>query len=163
MVSLKGGLFHKIFLASIWLDIANTYATIHHRLLFFALESYDIDPHWISPIKMYYSGIYRHCFSQYAPSSWHQHFKEVFAVWTLSIILFLAGINVVIEYTLASSACKFLSTGSVALPLVGAFMDALNLISSSASGTQNLLIDGWKFCHGQICISDLTSFALLLL
>ena len=38
-----------------------------------------------------------------APSSWHQHFKGIFAGCTLSIILFLAGINVVIEYTLASS------------------------------------------------------------
>ena len=45
----------------------------------------------------------------------------------------------VIEYTLASSADKFVSTGNVAFPLVRAFMDDLNLMSSSVSCAQNLL------------------------
>ena len=56
-------------LANIWLDIANAYGSNPHRLLFFALEHYDIDPHWISLIKMYYSGIYSHSFSQSVPST----------------------------------------------------------------------------------------------
>ena len=71
---------------------------------FFTLQRYGVDPHWISLIKIYYPGIYSHSFSQAAQSSWHQHFKGIFAGCVLSIILFLAGINVVIEYTLASSA-----------------------------------------------------------
>ena len=91
-------------LANIWLDIANAYGSIPHRLLFFALDRYGVDPHWISLIKMYYSGIYSRSFSQSTSSSWHQHFKGIFAGCTLSIILFLAGINVVIEYALTSSA-----------------------------------------------------------
>ena len=45
----------------------------------------------------------------------------------------------VIEYTLASSARKFVSRGNVAFPLVRAFMDDLNLMSSSVSGPQNNL------------------------
>ena len=45
----------------------------------------------------------------------------------------------VIEYTFASSARKFVSTGNVPFPLVIAFMDELNLMSSSVSGVQNLL------------------------
>ena len=44
-----------------------------------------------------------------------------------------------IEYTLASSAHKFVSTGHVVFPLLRAFMDDLNIISSSFTGTQNLL------------------------
>ena len=52
----------------------------------------------------------------------------------LSIILFLVGINVVIECTLASLAHKFVSAGNVALPLVRAFMDDLNLMPSTVSG-----------------------------
>ena len=91
--------------------------------MFFALERYGVDPHWISLIR-----IYSRSFSQSAPSSWHQHFKEIFAGRTLSIILFLAGKNVVIEYTLASSAHKFVSTSKVAFPLVRACMDDLNLM-----------------------------------
>ena len=44
----------------------------------------------------------------------------------------------VIEYTLASSAHKFVSTGNVAFPLVRTVMDDLNLMLSSLSGAQNL-------------------------
>ena len=137
--ALKEACSTRSSLSNIWLDIANAYGSIPHRLLFFALERYSVDPHWISLIKMCYSGIYSRSFSQSAPSSWHQHFKGIFAGCTLSIILFLAEMNVVIEYTLASSAHKFVSSGNVALPLVRAFMDDLNLMSSSVSGAQNLL------------------------
>ena len=45
----------------------------------------------------------------------------------------------VIEYALASSVRKFVSTGNIAFPLIRAFMDDLNLMSSSVSGVQNLL------------------------
>ena len=51
------------------------------------------------------------------------------------VILFLAGINVIIEYTLASSAHKFVSTGNVAFPLVRAFMDDLKLMLPFVSVT----------------------------
>ena len=57
-------------LANIWLDIANAYGSVPHRLLFFALECYGIDPHRSSLIKIYYAGIYIHSFFQSAPSSW---------------------------------------------------------------------------------------------
>ena len=87
----------KSSLAKIWLDIANAYGSTPHRLLFFALQRYGVDTHWISLIKIYYSIVHIRSFSQSAPSSWHQHFKGLFAGCTLSIILFLAGINVVIE------------------------------------------------------------------
>ena len=136
--ALREPLSTRSSLANIWLDIANAFGSIPHRL-FFALERYGVDPHWISLIKMYYSGTYSRSFSLSATCSWHQHFVGIFAGCTLSIILFLARINVVIEYTLASSARKFVSTGNVALPLVRAFMDDLNLMSSSVSGGQNLL------------------------
>ena len=129
----------KSSLANIWLDIANAYGSISRRLLSFALERYGVDPHWISLIKIYYSGIYSCSFSQFAQSSWHQHLKGIFAGCNLSIIIFVAGVNVVIEYTLASSVRIFLSTSNVAFPLVSAFMDHLNLMSSSVSGTKHLL------------------------
>ena len=70
-------------LANIWLDIANAYGSIPHRLLFLALERYGVDPHWISLIRMYYSGIYSCSFSQSPPSIWHQHFKGIFAGCTM--------------------------------------------------------------------------------
>ena len=67
--TLKEARSTKSSLANIWLDIANAYGSIPHRLLFFALERYGVNPHWISLIKIYCSGIYSRSFSQSAPSS----------------------------------------------------------------------------------------------
>ena len=86
-------------LATIWLDIANAYGSIPHRLIFFALQRYGVPAGWIALIKNYYVGIYSKSFSEFAPSNWHQHLKGIFAGCTISIILFLAGINIILEYT----------------------------------------------------------------
>ena len=137
--ALKGARCNKLNVANIWLDIANGYGTIPHRLIFFALERYGVHEHWISLIKAYYSGIYSKSFSSSAPSSWHQHFKGIFAGCTLSIILFLAGINVIIEYAILSKAPPFIYSGKVSLPLVRAFMDDMSLMSSSVPGANDLL------------------------
>ena len=101
---------------------------------FFALESYGADPHWISVIKIYYSGIYSRSFfslTQVVGISISRKF--------LSIIIFLARINVVIGCTLASSAHKFMFTGNFAFQLVRVFMDDLKRMFSSVSEAQKLL------------------------
>ena len=41
----------KTDLSTIWLDVANAYGSIPHRLIFFALERYGVPPTWISLIK----------------------------------------------------------------------------------------------------------------
>ena len=137
--ALKEARSNRTDLSTIWLDIANAYGSVPHRLIFFALERYGVHPKWISLIKSYYVGIYSKSFSEFAPSSWHQHLRGIFAGCTLSIILFLAGINIIIEYTLLSSAPNFITSNKVSLPLIRAFMDDINLMSSSVSGSQTLL------------------------
>ena len=86
---LKDARSDKLDLASIWLDIANAYGSIPHRVIFFALERYVVPQHWISFIKKYYVGIYSKSFSEHAPSNWYKHMRGIFAGCTLSIILFL--------------------------------------------------------------------------
>ena len=137
--ALKEARSNRTDLSTIWLDIANAYGSIPHKLIFFALERYGVHPKWISLIKNYYVGIYSKSFSEFAPSSWHQHLRGIFAGCTFSIILFLAGINIIIEYTLVTSAPSFITSNNVSLPLIRAFMDDINLMSSSVSGTQSLL------------------------
>ena len=78
-------------------------------------------------------------FSESAPSNWHQHQRGIFAGCTLSIILFLAGMNIILEYVLVACAPHFITSSKVSLPLVKAFMDDVNLMSSSVSGAQTLL------------------------
>ena len=121
--ALKEARCNKLNVTNIWLDIVDAYCTILHRLIFFALERYGVHEHLISLKKTYFSVIYCKYFSSSAPSSWHQYFKGVFAGCALSIILFLAGINVIIEYAILSKAPPFIYSGKVSLPLVRAFMD----------------------------------------
>ena len=45
-------------LSTIWLDIANAYGSIPHKLIIFALRLYGASPKWIHLIKTYYSGIF---------------------------------------------------------------------------------------------------------
>ena len=75
---------------------------------------------------------------------------------------FLAGINVAIEYSLASSACKFVSAWNVN-PLIRAFMSDLNLMSSSVSSVQIFQIEVQQLYHGQVYNSELIGPAVLLL
>ena len=130
---------NKLNVANIWLDIANVSGSIPHSLIFSALEKYGVDKHWISLIKADYSGIYSKSFSSSASSSWHHHFKDIFAGCTLSIILFLAGINVIIEYAILSKAPWVIYSGKGSRPLVRAFMDDMSLVWSSVAGAKDLL------------------------
>ncbi|XP_057294715.1 uncharacterized protein LOC130623264 [Hydractinia symbiolongicarpus] len=145
--ALKDARSEKADLATIWLDIASAYPSIPHRLIFFALERYGISPSWIAIVKKYYSALYSKSFSKSAPSKWHQHLKGILAGCTLSIILFLSGINVVLVYTLATSVSCYITSAKVSLPLIRAFMDDINLMSSSVPG-RKILLDR--------CVTDLS-------
>ena len=93
---------------SIWLDIANACWSILHKLIFFAPRRYGIPNQQIQQIlESYYVGIFSKCFSESATSSWHRHEHRIFAGCTISIILFLAGLNVILEYYLHTNVSKF--------------------------------------------------------
>ena len=90
----------KANLAVIWLDIGNAYGSIPHKLIVFALHRYGVSPQWIRLIETYYEGIFSKSFSESATSAWHRHQQRIFAGCTLSIILFLAGMNIILEYSM---------------------------------------------------------------
>ena len=54
--ALKEACSNKSDLATIWLDIANAYGSIPHKLIFFALKRYGVHDHWISLVQNYYVG-----------------------------------------------------------------------------------------------------------
>ena len=124
-------------LATVWLDIANAYGPVPHLLIFFAIECYGEDPIWADVLKSYYIGLWSKSFSPTAPSSWHKHSRGIFTGYTVSIILFLAGMNVILEFIVVETdSSNFLSLSS---PPVKAFMDDLFLVSSSLQQTETLL------------------------
>ena len=115
--ALKEARTHKSTLATIWLDIANAYGSIPHKLIIFALRRYGVSPQWIRLVENYYKGIFSKSFSESATSAWNRHHQGIFAGCTLSIILFLAGMNIILEYSAQVKAPKF-TTNKTGLPLL---------------------------------------------
>ena len=63
----------KTNLSIIWLNIANAYGSIPHKLIFFTLDRYGVSPQWIRLIETYFKGIFNESFSESATSAWHRH------------------------------------------------------------------------------------------
>ena len=137
--ALKESRVHKKSCATIWLDIANAYGSIPHELIFLALKRYGVSDHCITLIRNYYSGLWTKCFTDNCFSSWTCHERGIFAGCTLSIILFLCGMNIIIEYTLQADARNFITSANVALPLARAFMDDLALMTENVPDAQKVL------------------------
>ena len=55
--ALKEAQDQKSNLAVIWLDIANAYGFICHKLIVFALHRHGVSPQWIRLLETYYKGI----------------------------------------------------------------------------------------------------------
>ena len=125
-------------IATVWLDIANAYGSIPHQLIFFALKRYGVSVHCISIVRQYYDALWSKSFLDTAPSNWHQHKRGIFAGCTLSISLFISGMNVILEYV-NNCSIRNVMIGQTQLPRVRAFMDDLNLMSLSVEGTGVLL------------------------
>ena len=104
---LKEARSKKSSAASIWLDIANTYGSIAHKLIFFGLWRYGIPNKWIQIVESYFAEIFIKSFSGSAASSWHRHQRGIIASCTISINLFYAGMNVALEYSLHTNVPKF--------------------------------------------------------
>ena len=134
--TLKEARAQKFNLAVIWLDIANAYGSRKH--IVFALHRYGVSPQWIRLIETYYKGIFSKPFSESATSACHRHQWGIFVGCTLSIILFLAGMNIILEYSMQTSVPKF-TTNNTTLPLLRAFMVDLTLMTNKVSGAQTLL------------------------
>ena len=101
--ALKEARAKKSNLAVIWLGIANAYGSIPHKLIVFALHRYGVSSQWIRFIETYYEGIFRKSFSESATSAWYRHQWAIFAGCTLSKILILAGMNIILEYSMQGS------------------------------------------------------------
>ena len=128
---------NKTSITAVWLDIANAYGSIPHQLIFYSLKHYGINPTWIDFVTSYYNGLWNKSFSTKATSGWQKHFRGIFTGCTVSIILFLAGMNIILEFIMAGTNSSLSSRFTS--PIVKASMDDLFLILLSLSKTQDLL------------------------
>ena len=135
--ALKEAKSKNLYLATIWLDIANAYGSMPHKLIIFVLHRYGVSPKWIHLIETCYCGVFSKSFSQEAPSSWHRHQRGIFAGCTLSKMLFLAGMKIILEYSLVATTPQF-HLNNISSPPMRAFMYELNM-SATICGAKTSL------------------------
>ena len=135
--ALKKAKSKNLSLATIWLGNANAYGSIPHKVIIFALRRYGVSPKWIYLIETYYFGILSNCLSLEVPSTWHRYQRRDFAGCTLSIDFFFVDMNIILEYSSVATTPQF-HLNNISLPPMRAFMDDLNIISSTVSGAKTL-------------------------
>jgi hypothetical protein len=137
--ALKDARKQKKSLVLIWLDLANAYGSVPHQLIFFALKRYGVPKEWIELVRKYYDGLWGRLKLNEIISDWELFEKGIFAGCTLSVILFLAAINVVLEYVSIGKLPRYRITDGPPLPLIRGFMDDLALAARTVPVAKMIL------------------------
>ena len=121
----------KKSMAVLWLDLANAYGSVPHALIEFALRRYGVPQQWINLILSYYNGLWSRTRGGNIFSDWFLYEIGIFAGCTISVILFLAGFNIFIEYISRCNFPKYQLANGNFLPLLRGFMDDLSAVTTS--------------------------------
>lgn len=119
-------------LVVLWLDLANAFGSISHKLVVTTLDRHHV-PNKIKDLNLnYYENGLRVTFGN-STSDWHQLKKGIITGCTISIILFALAMNMVVKA--AETECRGpLSKSGIRQPPIRAFMDDLTVTTTSAPG-----------------------------
>lgn len=125
-------------LAVLWLDLANAYGSIPHKLVEAALDHYHIPLKIRNLILNYYENFRLRVTSGNVTSDWHRLEKGIITGCTVSVILFALAMNMVVKA--AETECRGpLSKSGVRQPPIRAFMDDLTVTTTSVPGCRWIL------------------------
>ena len=123
-------------LSTIWLDLANAYGSVPHVLIIFALRRYKIPEEWITLVIKYYDGLWGRTSASGVSSDWHRYEKGIFAGCTISIILFIAASNVILEHVSRIGLPQYNLSNTNTMPVLCAFKDDVSLMTRSATASK---------------------------
>ena len=123
----------------LWLDLANAYGSIPHKLIEFALRRYKVPEHWIRLLLSYYNGLWSRSAGSKYSSDWLMYEVGIFAGCTVSVILFLAGFNLFLEYVNQLPVKRYLLENGNPLPLLRGFMDDISAMTVSVAHARSVL------------------------
>ena len=115
----------------LWLDLANAYGSVPHKLIEFALRRYKVPEQWITLILSYYNGLWSRTRGGDTFSDWFLYEIGIFAGCTISVILFLAAFNIFLEYVSRLDVPKYQLENGNFLPLLRGFMDDLSAMTTN--------------------------------
>lgn len=122
----------------LWLDLANAYGSIPHKLVATALERYHVPAKIRDIILDYYSNFKLRVTSGAVSSEWHRLEKGIITGCTASVIIFALAMNMLAKSE--EPECRGpLSKSGVHQPPIRAFMDDLTVSTTSVPGCKWLL------------------------
>ncbi|XP_023810165.1 uncharacterized protein LOC105353972 [Oryzias latipes] len=125
-------------LGVLWLDLANAYGSIPHKLVELALHLHHVPSKIKDLIVDYYNNFRMWVTSGSGKSDWHRIGKGIITGCTISVILFALAMNMVVKA--AEVECRGPLTKSVVRqPPIRAYMDDLTITTSSVPGSRWIL------------------------
>ena len=137
--ALQDARVRKKSLVEIWLDLANAYGSVPHKLIEFALNRYRVPQNWIRLIMNYYDSLWTRVSTSAAQSDWKQLQRGIFAGCTISVILFLLAFNVLLEFINANKYPAFKLSNGNSLPIFRGFMDDLSVMTVGVPYAKEIL------------------------
>jgi hypothetical protein len=129
---------NKAQIAVVWLDLAKAYPSVSHQLIFTALEHYHIPEEVTGLISKHLGGLQMRFSSGDITSSWQRLEKGIMAGCTISVILFVAAINMLLGE--ATKECRGPeSLDGIQHPSCRAFMDDVTVMTSHEIGMRWVL------------------------
>ena len=129
--ALKDARQRRSSITTIWLDLENAFGSVPHQLILFALRRYGVPEEWVTLIRFYYDGLWGRTTAGSVTSDWHKYEKGIFAGCTISVILFLAAFNVILEFVNQPKYPRYLLESGCGMQVSRAFMDDLMLMLRS--------------------------------
>ncbi|XP_052259364.1 uncharacterized protein LOC127863766 [Dreissena polymorpha] len=121
---------NKSDLTVVWLDLANAYGSIPHKLIESALQYYHIPEHIQGMINAYFSGMKLRFMVGEKMTAWQRLEKGIVTGCTISVVLFVMGMNLIINPANKETRGPKKSTG-LHLPTNRGFMDDLTVTTQT--------------------------------
>jgi hypothetical protein len=117
-------------LTVVWLDLANAYGSIPHKLIEVALHHYHIPDHVKGLITEYLEGIHLRFTVGDKMTRWQRLEKGIVTGCTISVVLFIMGMNLIINAGKRETRGPKTDSG-VYVPSSRGFMDDMTLTTTS--------------------------------
>lgn len=125
-------------LSVVWLDLAKAYPSVPHQLIYIALEHYHVPGDVVNLVRGHLSKINMRFSSGKLTSGWQRLEKGIMAGCTVSVILFVAAMNILLKE--AAKECRGpVADNGTRHPPCRAFMDDVTVMAPKEVGTRWIL------------------------
>lgn len=127
-------------LTVLWLDLANAYGSIPHKLVELTLRRYHIPDRFVDLLKHYFNGFKMRYSTNGFTTDWQRLEVGIVTGCTISVVLFSAAMNLLVKSAETKSRGPVLSSG-VKQPPTRAFMDDMTVTAKSVPEGRWMLED----------------------